>query len=295
MSTGMTAADLAMRLALKRYPRSWRGRCPCCDYPGAVFSVREVKGRTSVYCANGCSRDDLNDALFGIFRDGWHPPQPDDEQDDDARRARKQAAALRLWAGSDPAAGTLADKYLTARGLPGLASSPALRFRSDCRHPEERSKYPALVALVTDVVGRPIAVHRTFLARDGSRKANTEPQKASLGPIWGGGIRLYPVASPELVVGEGIETSASAGRLLCMPAWSAVAAGNLARSLVLPPEVRRVVIAADPDEEGRKAARAAWFRWRGEGREVRIAIPDREGADFNDVLRRPPHFDGRAT
>ena len=72
--------------------------------------------------------------------------------------------------------------------------------------------------------------------------------------------------------------------LLGLPAWAAISAGNMAKGLVLPPEARRVIIAADPDDVGRKAARDAWIRWTAEGREVRIAIPD-GAADFNDLLR----------
>jgi putative DNA primase/helicase len=69
------------------------------------------------------------------------------------------------------------------------------------------------------------------------------------------------------------------------PAWAALSAGNLAKGLVLPPEARRVVIAADPDDAGRTAAREAWLRWKAEDREVQIAMPDRESFDFNDLLR----------
>ena len=46
-----------------------------------------------------------------------------------------------------------------------------------------------------------------------------------------------------------------------------------------------VVIAADHDGPGLKAAEAAADRWQSEGRRVRIARPDRAGADFNDILR----------
>ena len=129
-----------------------------------------------------------------------------------------------------------------------------------------------------------MAVHRTFLTRDG-RKATVEPAKASLGPVWGGVIRLAELADDAaLVIGEGIESSASAGRLMGVPAWVAISAGNLAAGVLLPPEVRRVVIAADPDAAGRNAARDAWTRWTAEGREVRIALPDGAG-DFNDLIR----------
>jgi phage/plasmid primase-like uncharacterized protein len=99
-----------------------------------------------------------------------------------------------------------------------------------------------------------------------------------LAPVWGSAVRLDPIAD-EITIGEGIETTASAGRLLNLPAWAAVSAGNMARGLVLPPEVRRVVIAADGDEPGERAAREAALRWHREGRTVRI------GCDFNDVLR----------
>jgi len=192
---------------------------------------------------------------------------------------------MRLWGESIPAAGTLADRYLESRGLAGLAASPALRFRGDCWHKWTCSRLPALVAAVTNASGQVVAVHRTFLRRDGSGKANVEPQRASLGPIRGGAVRLDP-AAPELVIGEGIESAASAGRLLGLPAWAAISAGNLERGLVLPPEVRRVVIAADNDPAGRDAAHATFFRWCAEGRQVEVALPDQDGCDFNDLLLR---------
>jgi phage/plasmid primase-like uncharacterized protein len=178
--------------------------------------------------------------------------------------------------------GTLVQAYGIARGLPELARSAALRFRLDCPHPDG-GKVPAMVGLVVDATGALVAVHRTYLRRDGTGKADVARAKASLGPVWGGAIRLDPLA-PELLIGEGIESSASAGRMLGLPAWSALSAGNLARGLVLPPEVRAVVIAADPDEAGQDAACDAWHRWTAEGRRVRIATPN-GSADFNDVLR----------
>jgi putative DNA primase/helicase len=278
----MRAHDLGARLGLKKYPRSWRGRCPCCDYPGGTFSVFVARdGSARLYCANGCHRDDLVEAIaratdHAVLRTA-------SDAGDGVAREHKRERALALWRGSELAIGTLADLYLTGRDLRDLAASSALRFRADTPHPEG-GRLPAMIALVTDVAGAPLAVHRTYLGRDG-RKALIEPAKASLGPVWGGAIRLDAV-TPDVpvAIGEGIETSASAGRLMGVPAWAAVSAGNLAQGLVLPPEIRRVIIAADPDHPGRNAAREAWRRWKAEGREVQIASPDREGSDFNDLL-----------
>jgi putative DNA primase/helicase len=279
----MYATDIAQRLGLRRYPRSWRGRCPACDYSG-TFSVRAARdGRALLFCVSCEDRDALADAVARATGQE-RQPEPRGDSNAVAARQRRQDAALRLWRGSEPATGTPADAYLTRRGLAGLAASPALRFRADCSHPEG-GRYLAMIALVSDVAGAPLAVHRTYLARDGS-KARIEPDRASLGPVWGAAIRLLPIAADlPLVVGEGIESAASAGRLLGLPAWAAISCGNMAKGLVLPPEARRVLIAADPDIAGEQAAQAAALRWSAEGRRVEIARPRRGRGDFNDMIR----------
>ena len=84
---------------------------------------------------------------------------------------------------------------------------------------------------------------------------------------------------------EGVETGLSAAELFDLPCWSAVYAGGL-RSLALPPDVRRIIIAADNDVSGagQRNALAAYDRWIAEGRSVRIKCPPDAGDDFNDVL-----------
>jgi putative DNA primase/helicase len=161
----MAAADLARRLGLKRYPHSWWGRCPACDYP-STFSIRAGRdGRALLYCASCQDRDALAEAMK---RATGQEPQREPHGDSNivAVRQRTQDAALRLWRGSEPATGTPADVYLTRRGLSGLAASPALRFRGDVPHPEG-GRLPALVGLVQDAAGVSITIHRTFITRDG--------------------------------------------------------------------------------------------------------------------------------
>ena len=67
-----------------------------------------------------------------------------------------------------------------------------------------------MVALVTHGAdGTPLAIHRTFLARDGSGKAPVDPPKMMLGPCRGGAVRLGEPGDV-LMVGEGIETCLAA-------------------------------------------------------------------------------------
>ena len=140
-----------------------------------------------------------------------------------------------------------------------------------------------MVALVTHgATGSPIAVHRTFLARDGGGKAPVDPAKMMLGPCRGGAVRLGEPGAV-LMVGEGIETCLAAMQATGNAAWAALSTSGL-RSLDLPRDVRDVIVLADGDEPGEAAAQDCARRWKREGRRVRIARPP-QGMDFNDLLK----------
>ena len=273
--------DLASRFRLARRSGGYGGDCPACGYADAFTARKTREGRTVLHCFNGCARDTLYDAARSALGSGWTPPPRPDE--DKVRKVRqdRQDAAQRLWRRSAPCHGTLANTYLVRRGIGHVATSSAVRFQPDCPHPGG-ARYPALVAAVLDGAGAFRGVHRTYLAPDG-RKATLDPPRASLGHLWGAAVHLDP-CGPALVVGEGIESSASAGLVLGLPAWAALSAGNLC-ALVLPPAVRRVVVAVDHDAAGQRHADAAALRWRGEGRTVQLAMPDRPGQDFNDLVQ----------
>ena len=137
----------------------------------------------------------------------------------------------------------------------------------------------ALVTLGQDDV--PLAIHRTFLARDGSGKAPVDPQKMMLGPCSGGAVRLG-LAREVLMVGEGIETCLAAQQASGIPAWAALSTSGM-KALDLPDDVREVIVLADGDDAGEAAAQEVARYWKREGRRVRIARPP-QGSDFNDVL-----------
>ncbi len=78
-----------------------------------------------------------------------------------------------------------------------------------------------------------------------------------------------------------------------LPVWAALSTSGLT-GLVMPDRVRRIVILADGDEPGEKAAQMAAARWCLGGRSVRLARPPR-GCDFNDLrLGRARRSEGGA-
>jgi Toprim domain len=207
-----------------------------------------------------------------------------DEGVPDKGEAERSARALAIWQSALPADDTPVETYLTSRRL-RLPPTDALRFHSGLPHPSGRF-WPTMVALVSSVDGKPMAIHRTFLARDGRGKAPIDPNKMMLGPCRGGAVRL---ATPRdlLMVGEGIETCLAAMLDTGYPAWAALSTSGL-RSLDLPDDVRNVIVLADGEEAGEAAAQDCAWRWKREGRRVRIARPPR-GMDFNDLLLGHAH------
>jgi putative DNA primase/helicase len=290
----MNAEDIAKALGGRRIGDRWIARCPAHDDHKPSFSVGVADdGNVLVHCHAGCDQERVIAILRarGLWMDRptyrfLHPArraisqrEPDNDQ---ARRAR---VALAIWQSTMPAEGTLVTFYLASRGL-HFSPPTTLRFHCGLKHPAG-GVWPAMVALVTrGFDGMPLAIHRTFLARDGAGKAPVDPSKMMLGACRGGVVRL---ATPRelLMVGEGIETCLAAMLATGHPAWAALSTSGL-RALDLPNDVRDVIVLADGDDAGLAAARDCALRWKRQGRRVRIAQPP-QGMDFNDMLMSRSH------
>jgi putative DNA primase/helicase len=194
-------------------------------------------------------------------------------------------AALAMWSRSQPGSGTVVETYLRARGY--LGPMPIALHYVTGKHPSDNQFHPIMLAaaMLAGDPPRMVGVHRTFLREDGSGKAPLDPDKMSLGNPRGAGVPLAQVG-PRVVVSEGIETGLSVQQATGIPTLAALSAAGM-QALQLPSSVQEVVIAADPDPVGLKAAHAAARRWHAEGRRVRIAKPT-EGLDFNDLARMTP-------
>jgi putative DNA primase/helicase len=281
------AGEIAAALEGRREGRQWRCLCPI--HGGRSLLVRDGDaGRILVFCHGGCEPRDVlaelrRSGLLGRPSENYQLPamRRNDRPDEAARTAR----ALAVWRETRPAAGTIVETYLANRGL-ALPPPQYLRFHPACPHPSG-ANLPAMIGLIEHVDHGPTAIHRTFISADGSGKAAVEPDKASLGPVAGGAVRLTQVRAGQwLLVAEGLETTFSVMQACALPAWAALSAGGI-KSLVLPPSANMVVICADNDTNGvgQRAANAAAERFLAEGRRVRIALPPISGLDFNDLLR----------
>jgi putative DNA primase/helicase len=296
----MKAENIAKALGGRKAGGGWMTRCPSHDDREPSLSIREGDdGKVLVHCHAGCDQGRVIAALRsrGLWEENGHRrltrPAPrtaahDRLDRDDAKRIK---AALAIWQAATRADGTPVETYLVSRGL-NILPPPTLRFHAGLKHPSG-GIWPTMVALVMRGADEtPLAIHRTFLARDGGGKAPVDPQKMLLGPCRGGAVRLAALGDV-LMIGEGIETCLAAMQATGCPAWAALSTSGL-RVLELPNELHEVIVLADGDEPGEAAARDCAWRWKREGRHVRIARPP-QGLDFNDLLMgRAPRIEGGA-
>ncbi len=300
---------MSAQAVVKALGGTWHGsygtaRCPAHDDREPSLSVRDgVDGEPVFNCFAGCDWRDIKDVLRarGLLPERSDSPawQRRRYRTSDAAKHRSVAVeaevdqqqrmefARRKLHEAVPLTGSPAEVYLRERGIESGPDGwpPSLRYHPALKHGPTGLLLPALVAAVTIWPGRDVVgVHRTFLRADGKGKAPVTTPKMMIGRCGGGAVRLAP-AGPELVLSEGIETGLSIQQAVRLPVWATLSTSGL-RSVILPPEVETVVVAADGDEGGEEAAQAAARRFIAEDRKVKIARPP-QGMDFNDLLLKP--------
>ena len=127
-------------------------------------------------------------------------------------------------------------------------------------------------------------MQRTWLHPDRPAKAPLAPPRKALGRVHGHAVRFgtLPAAGATLLAGEGIETVLSlVAAVPALPAAAALSAGSLA-AFVLPPGTASLLIAADRDDAGRRAAATLEARVLAQSIAATVLTP--EGGDFNDDL-----------
>jgi hypothetical protein len=194
-------------------------------------------------------------------------------------------AAQRLFAMSQPLAGTIAEKYLRKRGITALHEADTLRFHPRCYYRPDSDAptevWPALIAAVTDLAGRITGVHRTWLDPSGCDKAPVDTPRRAMGHLLGHGVRIG-LPTDVMAAGEGLETMLSLRSALPgLPMLAALSANHLA-AILFPATLRRLYVARDPDPAGDLALATLTERAQAAGIEAHTLSPTLD--DFNEDL-----------
>ena len=191
----------------------------------------------------------------------------------------------KLWDGAAAVAGTLAEPYLNGRGIRLTPWPTALRFHPAADHPKLKQQFPAMIAKVVGAAEPSFQV--TYLSTDGKGKAaiDKEDQRRTLGSNKGGIVLLTDDIQPgaTLLVGEGIESVASAMQASGLPGVAVLGIGGLA-NVELSPDVVEIVVLGENDDASRKAIEKAAPSLIENGVKVRVAKPPQGFGDFNDLI-----------
>lgn len=252
-------------------------KCPAHDDKTPSLSITNKNGKLLWHCFSGCSQEDVMQALK---RQGFNADGSDLVKRVGQEDANKNALIQRIWSETHLATGMIVERYLNKRGIYHIPDG--VRYHASLYHAPSLMEYPAMVCGITVNGSNTIkALHRTYLS--GSDKAPIKPNKMMLGSVSGGAVML---AIPEdtLVLAEGIETAISVQQETGIPTWAVLSASNYS-SLILPVHVQEIIIAADHDPAGLRAAYNAAEQWTSIGKKVRVSFPKEPGKDFNDCLK----------
>jgi hypothetical protein len=225
------------------------------------------------------------------------------EAEEAAARAAKQRRAFDLWLSGVAMRDTAGEAYFRSRGVEARAIphlEPSLRFKPRLEHPFEPHAGPAALAKFVAPDGGFAAVHCTFIAADGSGKADVGKAKIIFGSFAGAAIRVSRGVSG-LTVAEAIAAGVSEPLAICegvedaltiaqaRPEWRVWAAGSLDNigNQPAPACVSDFLVVADND--AKPAARAALerglYKLQRHNRPITIARALGNAKDFNDLLR----------
>jgi len=272
----------------------------CCpahedNNPSCKIYIDE-KDRIGWYCFAGCNWNDVGRAL-GVLG-GARPPVKLKLERKPIDETWKKKVIEKIWNESVPISDSdPVSVYLRhTRGLPLDSIPENLRYHPELEYRVKEGerwvtlgKFAGMVAALRNPDGELIAIHRTYLTREGKKLSTEMPNirdRLVLGGLHGAAIWL---GEPDgrLLVGEGIETCLAASLIFKIPSWSAFSSSNLG-NILIPDSVEHVYIAVDNDGSGRKAANKLSRRMKEDGKNV-VLLPagkavDKPGADWFDAL-----------
>lgn len=200
-----------------------------------------------------------------------------------------------IWDETEPP-GERVSLYLRARGI-SVEAPPTLRFHPSLQYFTSGRFFPAIVTQYT-IGNLCVGLHIIYLSKDNDGKAPVKANKIQLkcvDTLRGSVMELYPVDnfSKRLFLCEGLENALVLRQTYKAPVWASGTA-SLLKGIILPKEVKEVVISVDKDKsnEGEKASIALADRLVDEGVQVSLAritspIPEgKKSLDCVDILNK---------
>jgi hypothetical protein len=174
--------------------------------------------------------------------------------------------------------------YFLARGIQLTEPEPNIRYTAG-KHPKLVCKFSK--ATSADVEG----VLKIGLSVDRKAKVDGDLQKLFLGTKDSHGVWLGDPGSTTLYITEGIEDALSLRAAGCKFVVAAGDAGNLGKQRIHK-QVTEIVIAADNDKTGLRAAEDAVKAYKTKSRKVYVIKPPIGNKDWNELLQKegPQHF-----
>lgn len=299
------------------------GHAPDVIEPGRLhrFGTSDRRGDTAGWCK---VFDDMRGGVFGCHRQGiaetWsaadRATMTRDQRAELARQvmaatAEREAQQRQQWRENAQRIAQLLAQcvplvpgdpctlYLKGRGFRGVWPLPAaLRLHRGLSYWHGGAKlgtFPAMVAPLVAPDGRTVALHRTYLTRDG-RKADVPTVKkltGTAGPLAGACIPLHKPVAGVVGIAEGVETALAGWCASGVPTVAAYCADSLA-AWRWPGGVQRLVIFADNDKAGREAADTLRARAFSAGLRAEVLTPTDGGADWCDVWAARGTVEGQA-
>ena len=291
----MTPSELAEALEGKKEGHEYRCRCPI--HGGRSLSLTKKDGKILVTCRAGCPQNEVISelrrlGLWGGNDASYEAPPPAPEPPNDT--GRKADKASDLWNQAHLIeSGDAVYAYLKNRGIilpeypADLRCHPRLDYWEidDTGKPLKTGVFPAMLAIVRNSQGKPVALHRTYLTEDGRKAQVSAPKKIlKVHDLAGSGVRLFSPRDGLIAVCEGIEDALSAWILWQIPTWAVLGTSGM-KTFRSPEEILGLTILADNDEPGKKAALELAQRLEDKGKKaVRIRVPSGHAKDINQLL-----------
>lgn len=289
----------SMECKMRRHGREWRVLCPAHEADGGDHSPSlaiwdKPDGGHAMKCMTGCEKKAIVAALKarGVSMPKAPALTPEQKLEQVAKREQERinkiTAARDIFEFSEEVrCNDAIHQYFYGRGL--LVPTEARRV-DDPLYPG----FPALLMPIVDLTtlrdAEPLAtgVLTLSLYADGRPRIDRHGHKLrSVHGVQKGCAVAMGFPGSRLVVAEGVESAAAAMSLLGIPFGAATLSSSNMKPLRIPPWVREVVIAADNDEPGVKAAE-------GLAKSLHKLVPvttklwglPNTGWDANDELRR---------